>query len=99
MNALIKVMYLLPAVLITLLYGFLWVVFGEMSPFGWVYPLLYWLAAVMLLKGKWWGCIPGIVAGFLIAGGFRLNQSLTAYIYHFYYVLMGMICYKSNNKQ
>ncbi len=74
MVSLKKVCYLLPAVVICLIYGVLLhatrTPLGEMLSFftgvAGLYLLLPIVGSVLLLKGNWWGCLFGVAMGLML---------------------------------
>lgn len=40
--------------------------FQALQPVVWVMLALMLLAAVLMIQGKWWGCLPGIAVGILL---------------------------------
>ena len=64
-----KFLYIMPAVLILMLYALLAALAGGISgfqPIAYAYMLLPVGAGVLLQKGKWWGCLLGIAMGGLL---------------------------------
>lgn len=100
-DGLLKVLYVMPAIFVGTIYGFVLVIGGyeNLAPFSWAIPLLYVTAAILLFRGKWWGCIPGIAAGLLITGGFSVSLPIEAQVYNFYFVIMGDLCYFTSRKK
>ena len=49
-------------------YGLVGVIggFGAFQPIVWIMLALLLLASVLMLRGKWWGCLPGIAVGILL---------------------------------
>ena len=100
-----KFLYILPAVLICMLYALLSALAGGISgfqPIAFAYILLPIGAGVLLRKGKWWGCLLGMAMGALmiyngmtarpqVFAGFVAGLILTAY-----YAAMGLVCASSN---
>ena len=96
-----KFLYIMPAVLICMLYALLAALaggIGGFQPIAFVYIVLPILAGIFLRKGKWWGSFFGIAMGVLliyngmtaqpqIMVGFVAGLILTAY-----YIVMGLIC-------
>ena len=97
-----KVLYTIPAVIICLVYGMLAMLAGGFASFqlrAWLIILLPVLSAVLLNKGKWWGCLPGMALGGLIsAAGMTGNSQITlalGIIILSYYLVMGVISLRS----
>ena len=102
-----KFLYIMPAVLICMLYALLAALAGGIDGFqsiAFVYIVLPILAGVLLRKGKWWGCLFGITMGSLLVyngmtaqpqvfAGFVIGLVLAAY-----YAAMGLLCGASNKK-
>ena len=64
-----KFLYIMPAVLICMLYALLAALaggIGGFQPIAFVYIVLPILAGIFLRKGKWWGCFFGIAMGALL---------------------------------
>ena len=103
-----KFLYIMPAVLICMLYALLTALAGGISgfqPIAFVYIILPILAGVLLRKDKWWGCLFGIAMGALLIyngmtaqpqvfAGFAAGLILAAY-----YAAMGLVCAASQKKQ
>ena len=104
-----KFLYIMPAVLICMLYALMATLAGGVSgfqPIAFVYILCPIAAGVLLRKGKWWGCLFGLIMGALLVyngmtaqpqvfAGFVAGLSLAAY-----YAVMGIvsaISQKNNN--
>ena len=96
----IKIFYILPAVLWDVIWLFILMIAGwkDASPIAWLYPVLPTAAAVLLCKGKWWGCLPGMAMGamllFLVP-----NEETSGLRYCIYFALMGILCYLTNRKK
>ena len=102
-----KFLYIMPAVLICMLYALLAALAGGISgfqPIAFVYILCPILAGVLLRKGKWWGCLFGIaMGGLLIYNGMTANPQVFAgfvagLILAAYFSAMGLICAASQKK-
>ena len=103
-----KFLYIMPAVLIIMLYALLAALAGGVSgfqPIAFVYILCPILAGVLLRKGKWWGCLFGIAMGALLVcnsmtaqpqlmAGFVIGLVLVAY-----YAAMGLLCAADSKKK
>ena len=97
-----KFLYIMPAVLICMLYALLAALAGGVSgfqPIAFVYIFLPILAGVFLRKGKWWGCLFGIAMGALLlymgsqANGQTIDIERPMGIgFLVYYAAMGIIC-------
>ena len=96
-----KFLYIMPAVLICMLYALLTALAGGVSgfqPIAFVYILLPIAAGVLLRKEKWWGCFFGVaMGGILIYNGMMAQPRLMAafaagMILAGYYGVMGLLC-------
>ena len=101
-----KFLYIMPAVLICMLYGLLAALaggFGGFQPIAIVNICLPIAAGILLRKNKWWGSIFGAAMGaLLIYNGLTngVNLTLTAgAVLAAYYIIMGTVCAVSNQKQ
>lgn len=102
-----KFLYILPAVLICMLYALLSALAGGISgfqPIAFAYILLPIGAGVLLRKGKWWGCLLGMAMGavLLYMGSRYTGQVMDierpmGIGFIVYYVVMGLVCALSNN--
>ena len=97
-----KFLYIMPAVLICMLYCLLLAIAGGISgiqPVAIVYILSPILAGIILRKGKWWGCLFGISMAALLAfiGRTRLAV-IAAIVLAVYYAAMGLLCAMSKNE-
>ncbi len=103
-----KAMYILPAAIVCLVYGFLALLvggFGGFQPIAWAYIGLPILAALLLLKGKWWGCLPGIMLGTLLlymsnqhTGQVLDIEAPLGMVLGIYYMVAGFLCYRAQKK-
>ena len=101
-----KFLYIMPAVLICMLYGLLAALaggFGGFQPIAFVYILLPLLAGILLRKGNWWGCLFGITMGavLLYMGSRYTGQVMDlerpmGMGFIVYYAAMGLVCASSN---
>ena len=103
-----KFLYIMPAVLICMLYALLTALAGGISgfqPIAFVYIILPILAGVLLRKGKWWGCLLGMAMGaLLIYNGMTAQPQVFAgfvagLILAAYYAAMGLVCAASQKKK
>lgn len=103
-----KFLYIMPAVLICMLYALLTTLAGGVAgfqPIAFAYILLPIVAGVLLRKNKWWGCLFGIaMGGLLIYNGMTAQPQVFAgfvagLILAAYYAAMGLICAASQKKQ
>lgn len=63
-----KYIYYIPAVITLLFYVFLAIAsgFGSINPAVWLFVALFFVAAVLLSKNKWWGVLFGMVVGLVL---------------------------------
>ena len=102
-----KILYSIPAVMVCMIYALLIALAGGidgLQPIAYLYISLPILAAVLLRRGKWWGCFFGVVMGAVM-----LYQGMTAQPQLFvgfvigliliaYYLAMGLVCAASGKK-
>ena len=98
-----KYLYIMPAVLILMLYALLAALAGGVSgfqPIAFAYIILPILAGVFLRKDKWWGCIFGIVMGGLLlwSGRDMMVAFIAGLVLAAYYIVMGLVCAASLKK-
>ena len=102
-----KFLYIMPAVLICMLYVLLAALaggIGGFQPIAFVYILSPILAGILLCKGKWWGCFFGIAMGVLLiySGMTAHPQVMIAFVAGLalaaYYAAMGLVCAASQKK-
>ena len=100
-----RVLYTMPAVIIWLFYGMLTILAGGIGAFqirAWLILLLPALAAGLLLAGKWWGSIPGLLlGGALIAMGLpgkSIPFLLAGAAAFAYYLTMGVLCLRDRKQ-
>ena len=96
-------LYIMPAVLICMLYALLAALAGGISgfqPIAFAYILLPIGAGILLRKGKWWGCLFGIAMGALLIymGGQHNGQVMDiecpmGIAFLVYYAVMGFLCW------
>lgn len=103
-----KFLYIMPAVLIVMLYALLAALaggIGGFQPIAFVYILCPILAGVILRKGKWWGCLFGVAMGaLLIYNGMTAQPQVFAgfvagLILAAYYIAMGLVCAAAQKKK
>ena len=103
-----KFLYIMPAVLICMLYALLAALaggIGGFQPIAYVYILLPILAGTFLRKDKWWGCFFGIaMGGILIYSGMTAEPQMVVgliagLILAAYYIAMGLICAASQKNE
>lgn len=101
-----RVLYTIPAVMVVLFYGMLALLaggFASFQPRAWMMILMPVAAAVLLLAGRWWGSLFGMVlGGLLISVGMAGNSNvsmLVGIIVFVYYMIMGILCLKDSRKK
>ena len=92
-----KYLYIMPAVLILMLYALLAALAGGVSgfqPIAFAYIILPILAGVFLRKDKWWGCFFGIAMGGLLlwSGRDMMVAFIAGLVLAAYYIVMGLVC-------
>jgi len=100
-----RTLYTMPAVMVVLFYGMLALLaggFASFQPVAWLIILMPVAAAVLLLAGRWWGSIFGMVLGGLVismgmTGDNRMVMAFGAFVF-VYYMAMGIICLKDSRK-
>ncbi len=103
-----KILYLTPAIVVCVFYLLMAILVGGISGFQPI-VLLYMgapiLAAWLLLKKKWWGCIPGLVlGGYLLWMGSQYTGQVMnierplGIVFLGYYLAMGMLCFGSSKR-
>ena len=61
-----KILYFIPAIVFGLVYCLLLVEGqGPILWYGWLFLALMIVSGILLVKGKWWGAIPGVAIGIL----------------------------------
>ena len=90
-------LYVMPAVLICMLYALLAALAGGISgfqPIAFVYIALPLLAGILLRKGNWWGCLFGIAMGgiLLYTGRNVMIAFIAGLVLVAYYIAMGLVC-------
>ena len=98
-----KYLYIMPTVLILMLYALLAALAGGVSgfqPIAFAYIILPILAGVFLRKDKWWGCIFGIAMGGLLlwSGRNMMVAFIAGLVLAVYYIVMGLVCAASLKK-
>ena len=98
-----KYLYIMPTVLILMLYALLAALAGGVSgfqPIAFAYIILPILAGVFLRKDKWWGCFFGIAMGGLLlwSGRDMMVAFIAGLVLAAYYIVMGLVCAASLKK-
>jgi len=93
-----KVLYTAPAIVICVIYGMLALLAGGFASFqarAWLMILLPVISAALLVRGKWWGCCPGMILGGLLIsiGGNGIAMAFGGIVF-LYYAVMGILCGK-----
>ena len=96
-----KFLYIMPAVLICMLYALLAALaggIGGFQPVAYLYIACPILAGIFLRRDKWWGCLFGIAMGtVLICMGGQHNGQVLAIerpmgiVFFAYYAIMGVL--------
>ena len=103
-----KFLYIMPAVLVCMLYALLATLTGGISgfqPIAFAYIILPILAGILLRKNKWWGCLFGMAMGALLTyNGMTAEPQIiigfvAGLILAAYYAAMGLICAASQKKE
>lgn len=100
-----RVLYTMPAVMVVLFYGMLAVLAGGVSSFqprAWLMVLMPVASAVLLVAGRWWGSIFGMLLGGLmisigLSGGNQMVMMFGVTVFA-YYLVMGILCMKDPRK-
>ena len=97
-----KFLYIMPAVLVCMLYALLATLVGGIGDFGciaYIYLSLPILAGVLMRKGKWWGCLFGMAMGaLLLFNGMTAVGIAVGAAAMVYYTVMGLVCRISQKK-
>ena len=103
-----KFLYIMPAVLICMLYMLLAALAGgvsEFQPIAFIYLVFPLVSGILLRKGKWWGALLGMAMGVLM-----IYNSMTAentvratlifgFVFVVYYALMSVLCAAEHKKK
>ncbi len=100
------VLYFLPFAVSIFFYGAIAisVSLNSIDQIAWVFCFLLFASAVLMLKGRWYGCVCGfIVGGILIYMGNQytgqvISESLVGIIFCAYFAVCGFVCFKLSNK-
>lgn len=102
-----KFLYIMPAVLVCMLYMLLAALAGGISgfqPIAFAYICFPLAAGILLRKGKWWGGIFGVAMGaLLIYSGLAAETKMIAalvagIVFAGYYTLMMLLCAANNRR-
>ncbi len=94
-----KILYFIPAIVACLFYG-PFMLIGSVELIGYIFCALWIVSSLILFKGKWWGCLPGIIAGIwlafldLQATGQIVRQWPIGIVFCIYYAICGFLIYK-----
>ena len=97
-----NVTYFLPAVISLIFYIILACVsgFGSLNPMVWFFLALLFVAAILMLHKKWWGCFAGLLTGvYLIYMGTQYTGQTVniempiGIVMCAYYVMCGILCF------
>ena len=98
-----RFLYIMPAILILMLYALLTALAGGISGFQSIAVVnmgLPVVAGVILRKGKWWGCLFGIALGALLLFNSAAKVAVViAVVLMVYYAVMGLVCALSQKKK
>ena len=98
-----RFLYIMPAILILMLYALLTALAGGISGFQSIAVVnmgLPVVAGVLLRKGKWWGCLFGIALGALLLFNSAAKAAVViAVVLMVYYAVMGLVCALSQKKK
>ena len=97
-----KFLYIMPAVLICMLYALLAALaggFGGFQPIAFVNICLPILAGILLRRNKWWGCLFGAAMGAVLIFSAMTLARIAGIVLAAYYIVMGIVCAASNKKQ
>ncbi len=104
-----RTLYTMPAVMVVMFYGMLAILaggFGGFQPKAWLSIILPVLSALLLLGGRWWGCIPGMLLGGILLGvGLQASpagvpvQAVVGGVIFAYYLVMGLLCFREGSRK
>ena len=97
-----KFLYIMPAVLICMLYALLAALaggFGGFQSIAIVNICLPIAAGILLRKNKWWGCLFGAAMGAVLIFTGMTAARIAGTVLAVYYIVMGIVCAASNKKQ
>ena len=101
-----RVLYTMPAVMVVSFYTMLALLAGGFASFqtrAWLMIVMPVASAVLLLAGRWWGCIPGMcLGGLLISMGMFGNSNIAMIgggAVFAYYLVMGILCLADARKK
>ncbi len=103
-----KFLYIMPAVLVCMLYMLLAALAGGITgfqPIAFIYICCPLAAGILLRSGKWWGGLFGIAMGaLLVCNSMKIGAAMTAalafgIVFILYYALMCFLCAADNKKK
>ena len=97
-----KFLYIMPSVLVCMLYALLAALaggFGGFQPIAIVNICLPIAAGILLRKNKWWGCLFGAAMGCVLIFSGMVAARIAGIVLAAYYIIMGIVCAVSNQKQ
>ena len=101
-----RVLYTMPAVMVVSFYTMLALLAGGFASFqirAWLMIVMPVVSAVLLLAGRWWGCIPGmLLGGLMISTGMMGSNDIVmlfGVVVFVYYMVMGILCLKDARKK
>lgn len=113
-NKLLTAFYFIPAAISVLFYGLILINVLPVAVFKIENVIaaiqlcllvgLLFAAAILMMKGKWWGCIGGIICGlaFIYMGVYNqgqiISESLIGIVFCVYFVICGLLCYMSKKR-
>ena len=96
-----KFLYIMPAVLICMLYGLLAALaggFGGFQPIAIVNICLPIAAGILLRKNKWWGSLFGVAMGAMLIFTGMTAARIAGIVLAAYYIIMGIVCAVSQKR-
>ena len=96
-----KFLYIMPAVLICMLYGLLAALaggFGGFQPIAIVNICLPIAAGMLLRKNKWWGSLFGAAMGAMLIFTGMTAARIAGIVLALYYIVMGIVCAVSQKR-
>lgn len=99
-----KYLYIMPAVLVCMLYALLAALAGGVGgfqPIAFVYMGLPLAAGLLLRRGRWWGCLFGIAMGavLLLKASGAAVAIAAGILLAVYYAAMGILCAAAGRKE
>ena len=96
-----KFLYIMPAVLICMLYGLLAALaggFGGFQPIAIVNICLPIAAGILLRKNKWWGSLFGAALGGVLIFTGMTAARIAGIVLAAYYIIIGIVCAVSQKR-